>query len=446
MKIPILSDLLSPRSGFIDSLFPQVRFMAINEAAAKVCSAVADRCFSYALATNIAPMPKEGDWLPMPEYGDVDYWTMEDGNPKKYVQRFTQDQARKMKLRLQAKSVQEGSDFRGLPIFVGHPPADAAKWPDERRLGHVLEIDDNPQRARVRVALNDRGRKNREEGYWVYPSPGWDYSGPEARRTGIILPDELHHIGMTNMPRMASAKPWTNVDDTAAAASSSQPAAANQTKEKNTMPKWLIEKLIALNVLSKPADGVEPTEAELQAAVGRLAVNVDPMEIALGQKKISVVIAGDNRETFLSELATNTAALQTAQTTATNAEAESKKFRKLAINAHLDRAVDKGILTAAERPQWATDFEGDFDGTLTKLTAKRTALNTRELDPLRPVNGHDLSTPRGRQLAFNVRVDELVAEGRKNNPQFSIDDAINKMRGNAADAALLKAMEPAATT
>jgi hypothetical protein len=214
---------------------------------------------------------------------------------------------------------------------------------------------------------------------------------------------------------------------------------ATNHQENNQMPKWLIDKLVALNVLKKPADGVEPTEQELQTACSRLAVNTDPMEIALGQKKISVVIAGDNRDAFIAELGT-------LATNVTNAAEDSKKFRKLAINAHLDRAIDKGLITAAERPQWATDFEADFEASLTKLNAKKTALNTRELEPLQPVDHADLSTPRGRQLAFNVRVDEIVAAGRKDNSRFSIDDAIQKMRTNAADAALLKAMEPAATT
>jgi hypothetical protein len=216
----------------------------------------------------------------------------------------------------------------------------------------------------------------------------------------------------------------------------------NQTKETHIMPQWLIDKLIALNVLKKPVDGVQLTEQELQTACSRLAVNVDPMEIALGQKKISVVIMGDNREAFLAELGALGALAANAQTQTALANESEKKFKKLAINAHLDRAIDKSLITAADRPQWGNDFEADFDGTLVKLNGKTVALNTRALDPLRPLDPADLSTPRARTLAFNVRVDELVALGKKDNPRFSIDDAINKMRANPADAALLKAMDP----
>lgn len=39
-----------------------------------------------------------------------------------------------------------------------------------------------------------------------------------------------------------------------------------------------------------------------------------------------------------------------------------------------------------------------------------------------------------REIAFNIRIDELLAKG------FSIDQAINQMRANAKDAALLAAM------
>jgi len=420
---------------FINSLFPPSRLLAINEAVGAACSAVSDRCFAYALATNIAPMPREGDWMPMPEYGEVDYWTKENGVAKKYVQRFTPELARKMKLRLQAQCMREGEDFRGLPIYKGHPPANPDRWSDETRLGNVLDIDPHPDRARVKVALNDLGRKNQLEGYWVYPSPGWNYSEVEAQRTGLILPDELHHIGMTNMPRMASAKPWTNVDE-----NPKQPAGDQHIKPMKKL-------LTSLLGLPEEANDDAINAAHAQA----LAHNAAPVEVPAGDKKIKIVIAGANHAeavTAVNALATNVATaateLETARSLATNAAAEATKFKKLAINAHIDRAIDKGLITAAEKPQWGTDFEADFAAALVKLNAKKTALNTRELDPLKPVNDSDLSTPRGRQLAFNVRVDEIVAAGREDNPRFSIDDAIQKMRTNPADVALLKAMEPTA--
>jgi phage I-like protein len=429
---------------FLDSLFPtphrpEARMRTVGplrRLLALAFNSAAERCIAYSIATNIAPITEAeaGDeYKLLAPYGDTDYW-IEDGKGgfKKLIQRFTPPQATKIVAAFNAYRVRQGTNFIGMPIYRGHPDANRVLWPDERRYGHILDVQQRADGLYVKPAWNDLGLDNKKNHYLPYPSIAWLYDEAAAARTGIIEPDEIQSVGLTNQPRMKNVPVWTNTEEPAS-------APTNKEKEKTTMPKWLIDKLVALNVLTKPADGVEPSEQELQAAVGRLAVNTDPMEIALGQKKISVVIAGDNRETFLTELAGFAV-------NATAATEESKKFRKLAINAHLDRAIDKGVITAAERPQWATDLEADFEGALVKLTAKRTALNTNQLDPLKPVNQADLSTPRGRQLAFNVRVDEIVAQGRKDNPRFSIDDAIQKMRATPADAALLKAMEPAATT
>lgn len=407
-------------------------------------NSAAERCIAYSIATNIAAITDNSettggdDYKLLALFEDTPYW-IEDGKGgfKCLTQRFTPPQAAKIVAAFNAYRQRQGKGFIGMPIYRGHPDADPVRWPDDRRYGHLMDVVQRADGLYAKPAWNDLGLDNKKNHYLPYPSIAWLYDMAAAARTGIIEPDEIQSVGLTNQPRMKNVPVWTNAED---------PASQTQPKEKNTMPKWLIDKLVALNVLKKPADGVEPTEAELQTACSHLAVNIDPMEIALGQKKISVVIAGDNRETFLTELAGFATNAEAAQTTATNAVESEKKFKKLAINAQLDRAIDKALITAAERPQWATDLEADFDGTLTKLNGQKPAFNTKPLQPLQPGNGADLSTPRGRQLAFNVRMESIQSEGRKNNPRFSIDDAINVMRANPADAALLKAMEPAATS
>jgi len=440
------------RHRFCEELFPPSRrpepyvrtVGPFRRLLALAFNSAADRCIAYSIATNIAPITEAeaGDeYKLLAPYGDTDYW-IEDGKGglKKLIQRFTPAQATKIVAAFNAYRVRQGKDFIGMPIYRGHPDADPVRWPDDRRYGHLLDVQQRADGLYVKPAWNDLGLDNKKNHYLPYPSIAWLYDMASAARTGIIEPDEIQSVGLTNQPRMKNVPVWTNAEDPSS-------APTTQTKDKNTMPKWLIDRLVALNVLKKPADGVEPTEQELQTACSRLAVNVDPMEIALGQKKISVVIMGDNRDAFLAELGTLATNVASAQTAATTAQAEATKFQKLAVNAHLDRAIDKGVITAAERPQWGTDFETDFDGTLTKLNAKKPALNASPLDPLKPVDVADLSTPRGRTLAFNVRIDAIQAEARKNGGrELSIDDAINVMRATPADAALLKAMEPAATT
>ena len=378
---------------FFDSLFPPPPYRVktapvstrpigpIRKLLALAFNSAAERCIAYSIATNIAPITEgeaADEYKLLAPYGDTDYW-IEDGKGgfKKLIQRFTPAQAAKIVAAFNTYRVRQGKSFIGMPIYRGHPDADPVRWPDDRRYGHLLDVQQRDDGLYVKPAWNDLGLDNKKNHYLPYPSIAWLYDMAAAARTGIIEPDEIQSVGLTNQPRMKNVPVWTNAED----------PQQQQKKEKTTMPKWLIDRLVALNVLKKPADGVEPTEAELQTACSRLAVNVDPMEIALGQKKISVVIAGDNRDAFITELG----ALATNATAATE---EAKKFKKLAINAHLDRAIDKGIITAAERPQWATDFEADFDAALVKLNAKKTALNTKPLDPLKPVNGTRISPRR----------------------------------------------------
>ncbi len=113
-----------------------------------------------------------------------------------------------------ALAARKGDKFRGLPIYAGHPDADPKRWPDERRLGGVTAVEAREDGLYVRAAWNDLGEKNRAEGYLVYPSPAWLYDLRAARRSGVIAPDELRSVGLTNTPRLPDVPAWTNSDST----------------------------------------------------------------------------------------------------------------------------------------------------------------------------------------------------------------------------------------
>jgi hypothetical protein len=407
-------------------------------------NSAAERCIAYSIATNIAPITdaeSTDEYKLLAPYGDTDYW-IEDGKGsfKKLIQRFTPQQAEKIVTAFNVWRDRQGKSFIGMPIYRGHPDADPVRWPDDRRYGHLLDVQKRDDGLYVKPAWNDLGLDNKKNHYLPYPSIAWLYDMASAARTGIIEPDEIQSVGLTNQPRMKNVPVWTNAE-AAAASAQSQFAANNPVnqpgggKHHTLNMKKLLTQLLGL---PEDAKDEEITAAHTKAMAHNTAA---PTEVALGEKKIKVVIAGDTREEFLTAvgaLATNVA---TAQTAATNAENDAKKFRGLAINAHLDRGIDKGLITAAEKDAWQTKFEKDFDAALTELNGKKTALNTKHLDPLKP-NDVDLSTPRGRSLAFNARIDDIQQEARKSGREISIDDAINKMRATPADAALLKAMEP----
>jgi hypothetical protein len=318
------------------------------------------------------------------------------------------------------------------------------RWPDDRRYGHLLDVQQREDGLYVKPAWNDLGLDNKKNHYLPYPSIAWLYDEASAAKSGIIEPDEIQSVGLTNQPRMKNVPVWTNADSQFSANNPLSPAGGKQQQTKYMNHKKMLIDLLNKHHGAKLAADASETDVQTahDAAMNKKVAAC--VAVTVGAKTFTVV---PEEGTDGAELATNVATaateLTTARTTATNAVESEKKFKLLAINAHLDRAIDKGLITAAERPQFGTEFEADFDAALLKLNAKKTALNTKELDPLRPLNGADLSTPRGRTLAFNVRVDAIQAEARKNGGrEISIDDAINQMRANPADAALLKAMEP----
>ncbi len=319
-------------------------------------------------------------WLLLAPYGETTYWHEEpSGGWKAYRQVFTAAQGERMAAAFNALAVRRGGEFRGLPIYAGHPDADPKRWPDERRLGGVTAVEARGDGLYVRAAWNDLGEKNRAEGYLVYPSPAWLYDLRSARSSGVIAPDELRSVGLTNTPRLPDVPAWTNSDA--------------PLSETNPIMNY---KAILLEHLGLPEDA---TDDAIQQAHATLRTQRD------------------------------------------QARDEAGRFRTAAVNAQLDAAVNAGRLSAAEREGFAGRFERDFDAATRELGERRLALNTHSLG-LRPTGpGVDLGTAHGRAAAFNARIDALTRPVTAGGKGLRFDAAITEMRTSAEDSALLRAME-----
>ncbi len=158
----------------------------------------------------------EDGWLQLSPYGETDYWQEEGGKWKKYTQVFQRDQARKMVTAFNAAAGKRGPQWRGLPVFIGHPDADPKRWNDERRIGAVQAMEDRADGLYVKVAWNDVGEQNRAQGYYIFPSPAWLHDRQRATSTCKIVPDELRSVGLVNSPRIPDVHAWTNSDQSAA--------------------------------------------------------------------------------------------------------------------------------------------------------------------------------------------------------------------------------------
>ena len=110
-----------------------------------------------------AELAESGGWLLLAPYGETPYWHEEKpgGGGKQFRQVFTHAQGEQMAAAFNALAARKGGKFRGLPIYAGHPDADPARWPDERRLGGVVGVEARGDGLYVRAAWNDLGEQNR---------------------------------------------------------------------------------------------------------------------------------------------------------------------------------------------------------------------------------------------------------------------------------------------
>ena len=343
----------------------------------------------------------EGDgWLLLAPYGETPYWHEEKpGSGKQYRQVFTRGQGERMVRVFNALAERKGAKFRGLPIYAGHPDADPTRWPDERRLGGVVGLEAREEGLYARAAWNDLGEQNRAQGYLVYPSPAWLYDLRAARGSGVIAPDELRSVGLTNTPRLPDVPAWTNSEEPA---SKTHIGTYIETNHMNY-------KLLLIQHFGLPEDASD--EVIQQTHAQRCEAD------AAGRTE--AVAACAERDL---------------------AVADARRFRAAAVNAQLDAAINAGRLSAAEREGFVQRFERDYEEALRGLSERRAALNTQPLG-LRPAGpGMDLSTAHGRATAFNARLDALMRPVAAGGRGLRFDAAIAEMRGSPEDAALLQAM------
>lgn len=355
-----------------------------------------------ATAINIEAVDLSEEWLHLAPFGTTAYYDEKSG--RKFEQVFEPGQAAEMVAAFNALKTAKGAKFRGLHIFEGHPDADPQRWNNEQRLGGVMDVEARADGIWIKPAWNDRGRKNLEEGYLIYPSVGWLYPVAEAMRSGRIVPNELRSVGMTNSPNIPDVTPWTN-------------SKTNETQAHN-MDRKQLAKLLGL-------DPETVTDEQITSAIE-----------ALIKKSADAKTEAENA-----------AAADAEKKMAENAQPiidARDKFRALAINAQLDKAIEDGRLTAAEKDGFQKKLEHDFDAGSKELEEKHTALNTKPIQIDR-AHGSDLSSAAGRRLAFNAAIDPMIRPVTQGGKGYSIDAAIEQLRATPEGAALIKAMEaPAA--
>jgi hypothetical protein len=129
---------------------------------------------------------------------------------EKGLQRLTMAEGEAMVSSFNSLLTKLKTGFRGIPIYIGHPDVDPKRWPDDRRIGKIEGLEARADGLYCKPAWNDLGDKNKEQGYWLYPSGVWHFKKCPG---GVIAPFELVSVGMTNTPNIAGVKPWAKNDD-----------------------------------------------------------------------------------------------------------------------------------------------------------------------------------------------------------------------------------------
>ncbi len=105
----------------------------------------------------------------------------------------------------QAKT-KAGANWRGVPIYVGHPTRDEIKA-GVKPIGRAMDMQARNDGLYVQRKLNTLGVENDKEGFFPFPSAGW-YVEPIGN--GRVRPDVLDHIGMVEHPNISAVPAWTN--------------------------------------------------------------------------------------------------------------------------------------------------------------------------------------------------------------------------------------------
>lgn len=339
-----------------------------------------------------------GEWELIAPYGD--FPTAD----RKKVQKFTRKEADSMVSAFNSVWHRMGKLFRGVPIFHGHPDVDPKNWPDDRRLGKVVELKADDAGLWGKPEYNDLGKQNQAEGWWVYPSPAWLHP---LTSSNVIQPDELLSIGLVNTPNIPGSVPWSNSTD--------------PTEDEPTTD-IMKEKLCALL-------GLDPATATDDQCI----------------EKVTAMKADADAKATAEENA-RTAAM--AKTTAETAAAEEKKKADAACNsakktrqdcaeAIAANAVRAGVIPEAEREATVNTMTADgadIVSIATKLGEKKKVINTGSLD----LGGRKvaISNSRERQQAVQTEVNS-----RMKRDGISYDEAYKSVENDPQFKPLFEAMK-----
>jgi hypothetical protein len=329
----------------------------------------------------------EDGWFKVSPYGEYP------GKTPGRIQYFGLPEAQAMEAHFNSVAGRLGRLFRGCPIFIGHPDVDRTIWPDERRLGKVSGLQARADGLWARGEWNSLGADNKENGYWVYPSPRWD--GPPNKSQ--FRPDRLLSIGLTNMPRIKTSEPIANA------------LGGKEDSQQNTNN--MDRKLLIAKLGLAP----EATDEEIMAKLDAMLKENADMAAA---EKAKLDAESKKQEGASKE----------------EEDDELKKSRMETANARVDLAIAEGRIPLADRAAWLPRLTGENrESEANALAAIRPKMSTKTLD-LQKARSEIGDEAQRRETIHNA----VAAEQAKGK---SYKEAYNAVRANPEFKAVFEAMK-----
>lgn len=119
---------------------------------------------------------------------------------------FGAAEAAEMVSAFDAQASREGSNFRGVPFYVGHPDAEPERYKDSKAYGWVKALQARANGLWARVKWSRAGRELIAEGHYLFVSPYWGMR-PVPGRAGAYHPMLLISVGLTNLPTIPGGLP-----------------------------------------------------------------------------------------------------------------------------------------------------------------------------------------------------------------------------------------------
>lgn len=275
------------------------------------------------------------------------------------------------------------ANINSVKVWVGHPDFAPNEWPERIDLGSVVELkhDDSDLWGKVRWNAEALQHVTKHK----FPSVAWDC---EVNGDGTETPAFLWSVGMWHKPNIKSVEAVINAAEDMPDPLNPDPVTPEPNKD--SMLNKIMEALKAAGIVKD-----DDAEETILGAIGSLIQSIayrreetarqkaaaDTMRVALNAVADVSELPDDGlTEAVVTQL--NAVISERDAQAATIAELNSRistlsAERVISAVAH---AIETGRASKADEDRLITELNADFDGTLSKLSARAVQLNSKALD------------------------------------------------------------------